>query len=280
METSENSVGGQPTDPKAPVHPAHLALVSVPFQGGALLAAAGSYPEEGDRPVPLAPFCERLGINADTQRKKLARVTWTCPVVMTVQIPGDDQARRLACIPLRALAGWLFTINPGKVAPEARPALVAYQREAADVLYRHVLAPPAPVPGGPTWAQLAADLEQLRGEVRELRGRDRRRTREPAPLGMGSRLNTEDAARVRAYCETRPIVATADAMRDALGLTTWSNVEVSALAAELRELGYERRKTYLAQQRYAWRWHRGRSSLLSLVSFRLDAPDQFTGRDA
>jgi hypothetical protein len=144
METSENSVGGQPTDPKAPVHPAHLALVSVPFQGGALLAAAGSYPEEGDRPVPLAPFCERLGINADTQRKKLARVTWTCPVVMTVQIPGDDQARRLACIPLRALAGWLFTINPGKVA--------------------------------------------------------------------------------------RPIVATADAMRDALGLTTWSNVEVSALA--------------------------------------------------
>jgi hypothetical protein len=145
-----------------------VSLVSVPFQGGALLAAAGSYPEEGDRPVPLAPFCERLGINADTQRKKLARVAWTCPVIMTVQIPGDDQARRLACIPLRALAGWLFTINPGKVAPEARPALVAYQREAADVLYRHFLAPPAPAapinpPDTPSdvAAQLAALSERL-----------------------------------------------------------------------------------------------------------------------
>ena len=55
-------------------------------------------------------------------------------------LPLPDQARRLACIPLRALAGWLFTINPGKVAPEARPALVAYQREAADVLYTDVWA--------------------------------------------------------------------------------------------------------------------------------------------
>jgi hypothetical protein len=266
-------VSSTPAAPAAPVP-----LVSVPFQGGALLAAAGSYPEEGDRPVPLAPFCERLGIDTWTQTRKLNKVAWTCTSKMLVQIPGDDQAREMVTLPLRALAGWLFTINPGKVAPEARPALVAYQREAADVLYRHFLAPPAP---GPAWAQLAADLEQLRGEVRELRGRgDRRRTRKPAPLGMGSRLSPEDATRVRVYCETRPIVATANTMREALGLTTWTNVETSALATELRELGYERRKTYLAQQRYAWRWHRSRSSLLSLVSFRPDAPNHFTGRNA
>jgi hypothetical protein len=111
-----------------------------------LLAAAGRYPEKGDHPVLLAPFCERLGINADTQRKNLARVAWTCPVIMTVQIPGDDQARRLACIPLRTPAGWLFTINPAKVAPEAHPTLVAYQREAADVPHRHFLAPPSTPP--------------------------------------------------------------------------------------------------------------------------------------
>jgi hypothetical protein len=63
LKPSDSLADGQPTDPKAPVHPAPLSLVSVPFQGGALLAAAGSYPEEGDRPVPLAPFCERLGID-------------------------------------------------------------------------------------------------------------------------------------------------------------------------------------------------------------------------
>ena len=169
MKPTDFPAAGQPTSPKAPAHPAPLALARVPFQGGALLAAAGSYPEEGDRPVPLAPFCERLGINADTQRKKLARVAWTCPVIMTVQIPGDDQARRLACIPLRALAGWLFTINPGKVAPEARPALVAYQREAADVLYRHFLAPPVPikVPTVPGTIE-ATRIEALEARVRKL----------------------------------------------------------------------------------------------------------------
>lgn len=39
METSKNAVAGQTTDPKAPVHPAPLALVSVPFRGGVIEAA-------------------------------------------------------------------------------------------------------------------------------------------------------------------------------------------------------------------------------------------------
>jgi hypothetical protein len=245
-----------------------LSLVFVPFQGGALLAAAGSYPKEGDRPVPLAPFCERLGVNVASQVRKLRGKAWTCPVIMTAQIPGDDQARPLVCIPLRALPMWLATIHPGKVAPEARPMLEAFQAEACDALYRHFLAPPAAV-DGPALAQLAADLEELRGEVRELRGRTLRRTREPVPLGIGCRLNADDAARVRAYCATRPIVATEDAMREALGLTTWTNVEASALAAELRELGYDRRKTYLARGCQKWRWRRVNTSPLSLVSVRV-----------
>ena len=157
--------GADPSPGSAP----SASLVSVPFQGGALLAAAGSYPEEGDRPVPLAPFCERLGVNVASQVRKLRGKAWTCPVIMTVQIPGDDQARPLVCIPLRALAGWLFTINASKVAPEARAALVAYQREAAEVLYRHFLAPPVPikVPTVPGTIE-ATRIEALEARVRKL----------------------------------------------------------------------------------------------------------------
>lgn len=38
---------------------------------------------------------------------------------------------------LRDVYGWLATINPGKVAPEAREAVTRYRRECYDVLYEH-----------------------------------------------------------------------------------------------------------------------------------------------
>lgn len=244
-------------------------LARVPFRGGFILAAAGPVDQEGNRPVPLRPFCEALGLDPDTQARKLRGKAWACTVIMTVQIPGDDQTREVFCLPLRALPMWLATIHPAKVAPGARPMLEAFQAEACDVLYRHFLAPSTPAADV---AQLAADVASLRAEMRELQDHDRRRThsREPAPLGMGSRLSPEDAARVRAYCETHPIVATADAMREALGLEAWGKIEASALAAELRALGYDRRKTYLpppSVQRQAWRWRRPVVAL-ALVSSR------------
>lgn len=223
MKPSDSLAGGQPTGPKAPVHPAPLALVSVPFQGGALLAAAGSYPEEGDRPVPLAPFCERLGIDTWTQTRKLNKVAWTCTSKMLVQIPGDNQAREMVTLPLRALAGWLFTINPGKVAPEARPALVAYQREAADVLYRHFLAPPV---DAAALAKLTADLEQLRGEVRSF-AHGRRR------------LSDHDARRVRAYCQDRQQTTPMEIFSNVLGWELPDEVEIRAIERLLKDLGFK-----------------------------------------
>jgi hypothetical protein len=270
LKSSDFPVAGQPTSPKAPAHPAPLALVSVPFRGGFIEAAQF----DGEVWVPVRPVCDALGLAWQPQLKKLRAKPWanTCDTFMVSE--SDDQRRRFSCVDLRSLPLWLATIEPSRVKPEARPALVAYQREAAEVLYRHFLAPAI---DASALARLAAELDQLRSEVQALRGRDRRRTRsqEPAPLGMGSRLNEEDAARVRAYCETRPIVATADVMREALGLATWSSIETSALAIELRALGYERRKTYQSppsMQRYAWRWRRPNTALtLVLPEDRWDA---------
>lgn len=265
-------ISSTPTAPAASV-----SLARVPFRGGFILAAAGPVDQEGARPVPLAPFCEALGIDIDSQRQKLRGKGWACPVIITAQIPGDDQTRRVFCIPLRALPMWLATIHPAKVAPEARPMLEAYQAEACDVLYRHFLAPGAGrldpdvarlIEG--KIAYLESRVNEQRDELRRLRDRDRRRTREPAPLGMGHRLNPEDAARVRAWCEGRPIVATAEAM-EALGLATWGKAEASALAAELRGLGYDRRKTYIAKGCQKWRWRRPGPSLLALVAHRDEA---------
>lgn len=160
-----------------------LALARVPFRGGFILAASGPVEGEGNRPVPLAPFCEALGIDTDTQARKLRGKPWACPVIMTAQIPGDDQARRVFCIPLRALPMWLATIHPGKVAPSARPMLEAFQAEACDVLYRHFAGGPSTGLG--VLETQAAEVARLRGQMASLAADADELKRKLAAVGRG-----------------------------------------------------------------------------------------------
>ena len=44
------------------------------------------------------------------------------------------------CIPFRFVFGWLFSINPKNVAPEAREAVLKYKLECYNVLYNHFTA--------------------------------------------------------------------------------------------------------------------------------------------
>lgn len=52
-------------------------------------------------------------------------------------VAADENSRDMVCLPLQYIYGWLFTINPGKVAPEARETVSRYRRECYDVLYEH-----------------------------------------------------------------------------------------------------------------------------------------------
>ncbi len=38
---------------------------------------------------------------------------------------------------IKRIHGWLYTINPGKVSPEARETVMRYRDECNDVLYEH-----------------------------------------------------------------------------------------------------------------------------------------------
>lgn len=145
------------------------ALVSVPFHGGELLAVAGEYPEEGERPIPLRPFCDRLGLTIAPQLVKLKEVGWA--VVSKIDTTGSDgKTYEMACLPLRAIPMWLATMSPKKVAPEAKAMLIAFQKEAADALYRHFRPrmAGAPAPQLPTepppWArEILSRLTALEG---------------------------------------------------------------------------------------------------------------------
>lgn len=57
--------------------------------------------------------------------------------VIITSVAADEKAREMFCIRLRDVYGWLATINPGKVAPEAREAVTRYRRKCYDVLYEH-----------------------------------------------------------------------------------------------------------------------------------------------
>lgn len=103
--------------------------------------------EHDGRPfVPLRPMCEALGIDVDSQRRKLDQAEWARTVLITVR---DSAGRMQQAVALDAdhVPMWLATIQVSRVAEAARPVLIAYQREAAtalrDYFYRGVAVQPS-----------------------------------------------------------------------------------------------------------------------------------------
>lgn len=94
--------------------------------------------QDGEIFVPIKPICEAIGIDVDAQRNKLnADQFFNSTTAIITAVAADDKEREMYCVRLRDVYGWLATINPGKVAPEAREAVAAYRRECYDVLYEH-----------------------------------------------------------------------------------------------------------------------------------------------
>lgn len=140
-------------------------IVRVPFHGDTIEAIPGG---PGEAWVLVRPVCDALGIDADSQRKKLLTKAWACTAMNTVQLSGDIQRREVFCLHLDSLPMWLATIEPSRVAPHVRPKLERYQKECARVLRDHFfgkraeLAKPVPAPAPtPDYATMA----RLMGEA-------------------------------------------------------------------------------------------------------------------
>lgn len=93
---------------------------------------------DGEIFVPIKPICDAIGIDVDAQRNKLnADEFFNSTTAIITAVAADDKEREMYCIRLRDVYGWLATINPGKVASEAREIVTRYRRECYDVLYEH-----------------------------------------------------------------------------------------------------------------------------------------------
>lgn len=88
--------------------------------------------------IPIRPICEALGIDAKVQRQKIQDdEDLSSTGVLSTSVGADGKEREMFCLPIRYIFGWLFTINPKNVKPEAQEAVRAYRRRCYDALYQH-----------------------------------------------------------------------------------------------------------------------------------------------
>lgn len=91
--------------------------------------------------VPIKPICDALGIDYSTQVKKIKDDEDLQPTMgLSPIVAADGRDREMVCLPLEFVFGWLFTINPKNVKPEAQEAVRSYRMECYRALYSHFTA--------------------------------------------------------------------------------------------------------------------------------------------
>lgn len=83
--------------------------------------------------VAFRPLCDSLGVDPDTQAKKLRSRSWATTVLTTV-VAADGRAREMLMVDRRTLTMWLATLDERRVGEAARPRVIAYQAQAAEAL--------------------------------------------------------------------------------------------------------------------------------------------------
>lgn len=94
--------------------------------------------EDGEKRVAIKPICEALGVDPESQRKKiLADEILGSVTVLSTATGSDKKEYKMTTIPFKYVFGWLFSINPKNVAPGARENIIRYKMECYDALYDH-----------------------------------------------------------------------------------------------------------------------------------------------
>jgi hypothetical protein len=95
--------------------------------------------EEGrEKLIPIKPICEALGISFEGQYEKLTEDEFLSSTVrLSLTVASDGKQREMVCLPYEFIFGWLFTINPKNVKPEAQAAVSRYRIECYHALFRH-----------------------------------------------------------------------------------------------------------------------------------------------
>ncbi|MEO9385298.1 phage antirepressor N-terminal domain-containing protein [Chromobacterium phragmitis] len=109
-----------------------LNFAPVPFHGTTLYLV-----DYNNEPyTPMRPIVEGMGLDWKSQYTKL-KDRFASTVVEITTVAEDGKQRPMICMPLRKLAGWLYSVHPDKVKPEIRDTILAYQNECDEVLWQY-----------------------------------------------------------------------------------------------------------------------------------------------
>lgn len=103
----------------------------VPFNGQQVLTAVAA----GVTYVAMRQIVENIGIDWTGQSVKLRNMKEKFNCRDISMVATDGKIRKLLCLPLKKLNGWLFSINPQKVRSDIRDKLIQYQEECFTVLH-------------------------------------------------------------------------------------------------------------------------------------------------
>ncbi|HDG0630522.1 TPA: phage antirepressor N-terminal domain-containing protein [Serratia marcescens] len=108
-----------------------ISTINVPFHGDNLYLVSFN----GEPHVPMKPIVEGMGLAWQPQHEKLKTRFSKGITEIVIPTKGGDQS--MTCLAFRKFAGWLHTINIGKVRHELRDKVARYQEECDDVLYQY-----------------------------------------------------------------------------------------------------------------------------------------------
>lgn len=123
-----------PTRSKSDVNQSAIVPSSVAFYGDQIDTVTTP---DGEHHIVLSRLCQPFSLDVKSQAEKIKDLAWATWGIFPV-VAADGKVREQFCLSLRSVAGWLFTLNAGKVSLRHREKLVIYQRECANVLADHL----------------------------------------------------------------------------------------------------------------------------------------------
>jgi hypothetical protein len=85
----------------------------------------------------FSDLCEAIGLTRPSQARRIQADETLAEHLVLARVETDGGPQSLDVLTAWAIPAWLQGIHLSRVTPEKRAAILAFKREAADVLYRH-----------------------------------------------------------------------------------------------------------------------------------------------
>jgi hypothetical protein len=166
-------------------------ITRVPFMAGHIQTVLV---DEGPR-VIVRPALEAMGLDADSQMKKLRRKSWATTAMTTV-VAEDGKAREMATVDLDTWSMLLANIDEHRVSEAARPLVIEYQKKSARALREYWTQGGAVNPAA-TREQVADLRQQLDGVERARLAQERL-----SAMGVAKQFGLVNSSYVEAMART------------------------------------------------------------------------------